>query len=323
MPPRLTAHSTLLDEIETLVKETNVTVGDMRSWTGPDGTFVDYQVALECDAPWHTKHPFVPRRTFAEFQWLAEQLTIAGVHFDPLPVPSASADEFTAWLAAIVQVPANLVRRRQDFMFHPIPFQDLPNVRRFLQYEAAVVPESRPLVFSTPLDALSRDDILELPPYYLTAIAANEHFDTHDCLTRFELADRIASRGVMPSKDQATEAGGMGFAGMKRDDADVMFQDNFSSATPQPQAPGLTWVKRYYASLIGAAPKPAAPVSAPPAMPPAAQTLQNPFGIATPVLALPLPPSRQHRTAPQSSTAQPTVAHPPKCQSPRALAVVD
>ena len=65
--------------------------------------------------------------------------------------------------------------------------------------------ESRPLAFSTQLDVLRREDLLELPPYYLKAIAAQEHFDVRDCMTRFELADRIVARGAV-AKDSTTES---------------------------------------------------------------------------------------------------------------------
>ena len=105
----LSSCSNLLDEIDALVQETTVTVSDARTWAGTDGTFVDYKVEFASDAAWHKKHAFYPRRTFAEFQWLAEQLLHANVHVDPLPSHNASADELSGWLAAVVQNPANLV----------------------------------------------------------------------------------------------------------------------------------------------------------------------------------------------------------------------
>ena len=106
-------------------------------------------------------------------------------------------------------------------------------MRRFLQHDEAVVPESRSMSFSTDLTTLSRDDILELPPYYLTSIADHEKYGTRDCVARFELADRIQSRGVVAVKDGVDESG-MGFVGIKRDDTGIKFDDDFSAATPQP-----------------------------------------------------------------------------------------
>ena len=58
-------------------------------------------------------------------------------------------------------------------------------------------PSFRPEVFSTNLSSLSRDDLLELPPSYLEAIATFEKYDIAGCVTRFELVDRILSRGAI------------------------------------------------------------------------------------------------------------------------------